>query len=111
MFHTFWTDVTDLDTYKQVSKVMLGPHIWNIQQDKVINFNGLKCQGLREEILAWQGSIKKTGVASDWMVVVVEAPDSKKVNKFPLRTTVLEKLKQEVTNQAPWLLKLSLDSL
>ena len=53
-------------------------------------------QGLREEILAWQGSIKKTGVASDWMVVVVEAPDSKKVNKFPLRTTVLEKLKQEV---------------
>ena len=61
--------------------------------------------------MAWQGSIKKTGVASDWMVVVVEAPDSKKVNKFPLRTTVLEKLKQEVTNQAPWLLKLSLDSL
>ena len=60
----------------------------------------MKCnvttQGLREEILAWQGSIKKTGVASDWMVVVVEAPDSKKVNKFPLRTTVLEKLKQEV---------------
>ena len=46
--------------------------------------------------MAWQGSIKKTGVASDWMVVVVEAPDSKKVNKFPLRTTVLEKLKQEV---------------
>ena len=49
--------------------------------------------------MAWQSSIKKTGVASDWMVVVVEAPDSKKVNKFPLRTTVLEKLKQEVTNQ------------
>ena len=48
--------------------------------------------------MAWQGSIKKTGVASDWMVVVVEAPDSKKVNKFPLRTTVLEKLKQEVNH-------------
>ena len=56
-------------------------------------------KGLREEILAWQNSIKKTGVASDWMVVVVEAPDSKKVNKFPLRTTVLEKLKQEVSSQ------------
>ena len=64
-------------------------------------FNGVKSQGLREEILAWQGSIKKTGVASDWMVVVVEAPDSKKVNKFPLRTTVLEKLKQEVNHQSP----------
>ena len=50
--------------------------------------------------MAWQGSIKKTGVASDWMVVVVEAPDSKKVNKFPLRTTVLEKLKQEVINHS-----------
>ena len=84
--------MTDLDTYKQVPT-----QGWNVHQDELIRFNGMQCtQGLREEILAWQGSIKKTGVASDWMVVVVEAPDSKKVNKFPLRTTVLEKLKQEV---------------
>ena len=74
VFHTFWTDVTDLDTYKQ---------------------------GLREEILGWQASIRKTGVSSDWMVVVVEAPDSKKTNKFPLRTTVLERLRQDVGGKTP----------
>ena len=34
-------------------------------------------------------------------MIVVEAPDSKKVNKFPLRTTVLEKLKQEVGGKTP----------
>ena len=84
--------MTDLDTYKQVSTQR-----WNVINMKSVSMRcNVITQGLREEILAWQGSIKKTGVASDWMVVVVEAPDSKKVNKFPLRTTVLEKLKQEV---------------
>jgi len=74
VFHTYWTHVQDLDTYKQ---------------------------GLKEDIQAWQHSIKASGVASDWIVVVVEPPDSKKVNKFPLRTTVLEKLKQDVGGKTP----------
>eukprot|EP00092_Neocalanus_flemingeri_P030096 GFUD01032674.1.p1 GENE.GFUD01032674.1~~GFUD01032674.1.p1 ORF type:complete len:1160 (-),score=402.30 GFUD01032674.1:238-3717(-) len=74
VFHTFWTDVADIDLYRQ---------------------------GVKDDILTWLNTLKKSGVTSDWMIVVVETPENRKGNKFPLRATVLDKLKQDVGGKTP----------
>jgi len=74
VFHTFWTDVGDIDLYRQ---------------------------GVKEDIMAWLNTLKKSGVTSDWMIIVVETPENRKGNKFPLRATVLDKLKQDVGGKTP----------
>jgi len=74
VFHTFWTDVGDIDLYRQ---------------------------GVKDDILAWLNTLKKAGVTSDWMIIVVETPENRKGNKFPLRATVLDKLKQDVGGKTP----------
>ena len=38
---------------------------------------------------------------TDWMIILVETPEGKKGNKFPLRTTVLDKLKQDIGGKTP----------
>jgi len=74
VFHTFWTDVGDIDLYRQ---------------------------GVKEDIVSWLNTLKKSGVTSDWMIIVVETPENRKGNKFPLRATVLDKLKQDVGGKTP----------
>jgi len=74
VFHTFWTDVVDIDVYRQ---------------------------GVKEDILAWLNTLKKSGITSDWMIVVVETPEHRKGNKLSLRATVLDKLKQEIGGKTP----------
>ena len=45
----------------------------------------------------WLTTLKKCGNPHDWIVVLVEAPDSRKVsNKLLPRTSVLDKLKTDV---------------
>ena len=74
VFHTFWTDVGSIDLYRQ---------------------------GVKDDILARLNTLKKAGVTSDWMIIVVETPEKRKGNKFPLRATVLDKLKQDVVGRTP----------
>ena len=73
VFHTYWTDVMDVDNYRQAVK---------------------------EDIINWLAMLRRTNV-SDWMIVLVETPESRKTNKFPLRTTVLDKLKQDIGGKTP----------
>ena len=73
VFHTFWTDVMDLDQYRLKTK---------------------------DEISNWLSSIRRTWPNTDWMIVLVESPGNKS-NKFPLRTTVLDKMKQDVGGKTP----------
>ncbi len=32
---------------------------------------------LRDDIIAWHNTLKKSGSSSDWLIVVVETPDSR----------------------------------
>ena len=73
VFHTYWTDVMDMDQYRQ---------------------------GVKEDIINWLAMLRKTSV-TDWMIILVETPESRKTNKFPLRTTVLDKLKQDIGGKTP----------
>ena len=66
VFHTFWTDVMDMDQYRQ---------------------------GVKEEIVNWLATLRKNSASTDWMIILVETPEAKKGNKFPLRATVLDKVK------------------
>jgi len=74
VLHTYWTDCTDVDTYKS---------------------------SLKDDIQAWLSTLKKSGSSSDWLVVIVETPDSRKANKLLTRTTVLDKLKQDLAGKTP----------
>ena len=76
ILHTYWTECPDIDTYKSQTK---------------------------DEISHWLGTLRKCGVASDWMVILIESPDfSKKVaNKLLPRTSVLDKLKADLANKQP----------
>ena len=47
-----------------------------------------------------QASMRAAGVVGEWMVVVVEAPEARSRNKFPLRTTVLERLRQDLGSKS-----------
>ena len=73
VFHTYWTDVMDVDNYRQ---------------------------GVKEDIINWLAMLRRTSV-TDWMIILVETPESRKTNKFPLRTTVLDKLKQDIGGKTP----------
>jgi hypothetical protein len=72
VFHTFWTDVGDIDMYRQ---------------------------GVEDDILTSLNTLRKSGVTPDWTIIVVETPENRKWNKFPLRATVLDKLKQDIGGQ------------
>ncbi|XP_076035164.1 SIDL trafficking protein particle complex subunit 10 isoform X2 [Oratosquilla oratoria] len=67
IFHTFWTDCSDIEAYKN---------------------------NVKESIQAWLTQLRFYGV-TDWMVVLVETPDTKKGNKLLPRTTVLDKIKND----------------
>ena len=44
VFHTYWTDCMDLDSYKA---------------------------SVRDDIQAWQNMLKRSGITADWIVIVV----------------------------------------
>jgi len=75
VFHTYWTGVTDVDLYRQTVK---------------------------EDIINWLAMLRKTSSFTDWMIILVETPEGRKVStKFPLRATVLDKLKQDIGGKTP----------
>ena len=74
VFHTYWTDVADMDVYRQ---------------------------SVKEDIINWLAMLRKNSSSTDWMIVLVETPEGRKGNKFPLRTTVLDKLKQDIGGKTP----------
>lgn len=67
--HTYWIECSDIEKYKQ---------------------------SLRNHISEWFASLRSHNI-QDWMIIVVEHLDNKKINKTKLlsRTTVLEKLKND----------------
>lgn len=67
IFHTYWTHCLDVETYKS---------------------------GTRESLTAWFTQLRQYGI-TDWMVVLVETPDTRKGNKLLPRTTVLDKIKSD----------------
>lgn len=65
----------------------------------MIPFSGLQDvesykSNVRENVLAWVSELRQHAI-TDWMVVVVGAPDTKKTNKLLPRTTVLDKMKAD----------------
>ena len=54
---------------------------------------------MKDDILARLNTLNKAGVTNDWMIIVVETPERRKGNKFPLRATVLDKLKQALLHK------------
>ena len=56
---------------------------------------------LKDEVTAWLNTLKKSGSSSDWLIVVLETPDSRKANKLLTRTTVLDKIKQDLAGKMP----------
>jgi len=74
VFHTYWTDCMDMDSYKAT---------------------------VRDDIQTWQNTLKRSGSVADWIVIVVETPDNRKGNKLLPRTTVLDKLKQDLGGKTP----------
>ena len=71
VMHTFWTECSDVDSYKNSNK---------------------------DEIMNWITTLKKCGVPHDWMVILVEAPDSRKstANKLLPRASVVDKLRTDI---------------
>ncbi|CAL4132055.1 unnamed protein product, partial [Meganyctiphanes norvegica] len=67
IFHTYWTHCLDVEAYKS---------------------------GTRESLTAWFTQLRQYGI-TDWMVVLVETPDTRKGNKLLPRTTVLDKIKSD----------------
>lgn len=72
-FHIYWTECNDIDTYKQ---------------------------SVKDGISSWLSKLKSRKIY-DWLIVVVDHIDSKKVNKTKLlpRTTVLDKIKSDFPSQ------------
>ena len=51
----------------------------------------------KDEIMDWITTLKKCGTAHDWMVVLVETPESRKgANKLLPRTSVVDRLRTDV---------------
>ena len=51
----------------------------------------------KDEIMDWMNTLKKCGTAHDWMVVLVETPESRKgANKLLPRTSVVDRLRTDV---------------
>ncbi|XP_039289601.1 trafficking protein particle complex subunit 10 [Nilaparvata lugens] len=67
VFHTYWTQCSDVDTYKAT---------------------------LRDDIDSWMKTLGRYKI-TDWMIVVVETYDFRKTNKLLPRTTVLDKIKND----------------
>lgn len=67
IFHTYWTDCADVEAYKSST---------------------------RDNLQAWVTSLRQQGI-TDWMVVLLETPDTRKGNKLIPRTTVLDKIKND----------------
>ena len=54
---------------------------------------------MKDEIVSWLSTLKKAGSSADWLIVLVETPDSRKANKLLTRTTVLDKMKQDIAGK------------
>ncbi|KAK7027443.1 Trafficking protein particle complex subunit 10, partial [Halocaridina rubra] len=67
IFHTFWTNCADVEAYKNT---------------------------MRDNLQAWIASLRQQAI-TDWMVVLIETPDTRKGNKLLPRTTVLDKIKND----------------
>ncbi|XP_046685161.1 LOW QUALITY PROTEIN: trafficking protein particle complex subunit 10-like [Homalodisca vitripennis] len=67
IFHTYWTQCPDIDTYKSSGK---------------------------EGIEAWMKTLGQHNI-TDWMIVLVETYDFRKSNKLIPRTTVLDKIRSD----------------
>ncbi|KAG0721558.1 Trafficking protein particle complex subunit 10 [Chionoecetes opilio] len=67
IFHTYWTDCSDVEAYKNTT---------------------------RDSLQSWALSLKQHSI-TDWMVVLLETPDTRKGNKLLPRTTVLDKIKND----------------
>ena len=51
----------------------------------------------KDEIMNWITTLKKCAVPHDWMVILVESPDSRKTSKALLpRSSVLDKLRTDI---------------
>ncbi|RWS12306.1 trafficking protein particle complex subunit 10-like protein [Dinothrombium tinctorium] len=78
LLHTFWLECYDIDTYKI---------------------------SVRDELISWIARLQKHGVV-DWLVIVFESAESRKINKSKLlsRSSVVDKIKadfpQNVKNAA-----------
>ena len=89
VFHTFWTAVVDTEQYRTNVKEEVSA--WLVRY--------INCR-MESVICVVQGQLRRGGV-QDWLLVLVETPDTRKGNKFPLRTSVLDKLKQDVAGKSP----------
>ncbi len=57
---------------------------------------------MKAEVENWLTTLKKCGVANDWMVILVEAPELRKgANKLLPRTSIIDKLKMDVAGRQP----------
>ena len=52
---------------------------------------------------SWPGStpLRRLNSTLDWMIIVVETPENRKGNEFPLRATMLDKQKQDMGGKTP----------
>jgi len=69
------------------------------QSEPLIAFQDLETykNTTKEEVMTWITSLKKCGSPHDWMVVLVENPDSRKgTNKLLPRTSVVDKLRADL---------------
>jgi hypothetical protein len=73
ILHTFWTDCSDIDLYRNDVKEAIGQWL-NILKD----YNN-----------------------PDWLIVVVENTDAKKSNKLLPRTTVMDKIRGDFGSKQP----------
>lgn len=73
VLHTYWIECSDVDTYKS---------------------------NVRENIQAWFSHLKSIEF-QDWLIILVETPESKKSNKILPRTTVLDKIKNDFGGKTP----------
>lgn len=55
---------------------------------------------MRENIQAWFAHLKSIEF-QDWLIILVETPESKKSNKILPRTTVLDKIKNDFGGKTP----------
>ena len=54
----------------------------------------------RDSLQSWALALKQHGI-TDWMVVLLETPDTRKGNKLLPRTTVLDKIKNDFGSKQP----------
>lgn len=69
LLHTFWVELGENETYKNTSK---------------------------EEMVAWINKLRENHI-NEWIVVVIDPTDGKKMNKSKLlpRTTIVDKVKSD----------------